>query len=364
MALNVATVLQLTCFIASVSSATSTAEPQHSWIFKTNKTIVYSHMSMILALPNSNILAAWQASNLSEGCADQRILLARSQDGGETWTVPHVAQAGFGYAVWGPVLHYDNATSTVWMFFSASGSYRERPDNTSCKGLPRTYPGGDIMTKTSQDYGHTWSQPRKILSFESRGQVGKVTANHLLVSGSRWLLPFWQEKRSPNDSGPMCGAVLVSDDKGDSWTPHGCLHNEFTWLIENTLATISPNTIYQLFRTQVGAIYQSWSYDNGDTWTNATALPLNNPDSKTCLTQTSTGEQILAYNPSKLHRTPVSLARSSDGRSWTRMVDLDADPSGSFAYPTPIIVSGQVLTSYTASCNGTHGIKLAVVSLN
>eukprot|EP00730_Choanoeca_flexa_P019503 TRINITY_DN9528_c0_g1_i2.p2 TRINITY_DN9528_c0_g1~~TRINITY_DN9528_c0_g1_i2.p2 ORF type:complete len:147 (+),score=13.10 TRINITY_DN9528_c0_g1_i2:3-443(+) len=76
MALNVATVLQLTCFIASVSSATSTAEPQHSWIFKTNKTIVYSHMSMILALPNSNILAAWQASNLSEGCADQRILLA------------------------------------------------------------------------------------------------------------------------------------------------------------------------------------------------------------------------------------------------------------------------------------------------
>eukprot|EP00045_Choanoeca_perplexa_P008635 m.81287 g.81287 ORF g.81287 m.81287 type:complete len:251 (-) comp14566_c0_seq10:1875-2627(-) len=199
--------------------------------------------------------------------------------------------------------------------------------------------------------------------FESRGQVAKVTANHLLVSGSRWLLPFWQEKRSDYDYGPMCGAVLTSDDGGKTWTPYGCLHDNSTWLIENTLAVVGTNKIYQLFRTQADYIYESWSLDNGVTWSNATALSLENPNSKTCLTQANSS-QILAYNPSKSNRTPLSLASSTDGHTWTKMVDLETDPAGSFAYPTPIIVGQRVLTSYTASSSDGKGIKLATINLS
>jgi hypothetical protein len=36
----------------------------------------------------------------------------------------------------------------------------------------------------------------------------------------------------------------------------------------------------QLFRTVADYIYESWSIDNGVTWSNATALSLENPNSK------------------------------------------------------------------------------------
>ena len=99
----------------------------------------------------------------------------------------------------------------------------------------------------------TSEQSVTILGFHDkvRGNISKVTANKPIVNfRGDWLLPFWQEAHTVNDTGPACSGVLVSTDRGASWMPHGFIASNDTWLIENTLAQTERGVI-QLFRTQV-----------------------------------------------------------------------------------------------------------------
>jgi len=100
-------------------------------------------------------------------------------------------------------------------------------------------------------------QPVTVLPFydPTRGNISKMTANKPIInSQGDWLLPFWQEAHTVNDTGPACSGVLVSSDRGDTWAPHGCIQANGTWLIENSLAT-TPTGVIQLFRTQVHALF-------------------------------------------------------------------------------------------------------------
>ena len=45
---------------------------------------------------------------------------------------------------------------------------------------------------------------------------------------------------------------------------------------------------------------------------------------------------VLAFNNDPQHRTPLSVGQSFDGKTWTRLLDIENDPSGSFEYPTMI----------------------------
>eukprot|EP00056_Hartaetosiga_gracilis_P017566 m.7665 g.7665 ORF g.7665 m.7665 type:complete len:228 (-) comp5858_c0_seq1:56-739(-) len=214
---------------------------------------------------------------------------------------------------------------------------------------------------TSSDFGKTWSNATTILTFESRGQVAKVSANPIVITSTgRWILPFWQEPHTQYDLGQGNSGVLISDDKGTTWKDFGHVHRNDTWLIENTLASFSDGAILQLFRTKLGYIYQSWSTDNGVTWTNATATTLENPDAKVCMRSSSVGVAYLAFNPSKTERIPLVVNTSKDGKTWSFSATLDSDPSTTYQYPTPLPYGNKVYTSYSADTR--NGIKLAISS--
>eukprot|EP00049_Salpingoeca_infusionum_P015398 m.299333 g.299333 ORF g.299333 m.299333 type:complete len:371 (-) comp15869_c1_seq2:2318-3430(-) len=355
----------LAAFVVSFAPSCQATAPSvtHSWIFNKTTDIPYCHMSMLAQLPNGTMFAAFQASSISEGCNDQAIHFTRSDDFGKSWAKPTIAM-GDKLAVWGPVLHYDVDTEILWLFHTASTPFNNRPD-PNCAPFGRSYPGGEVRYSLSYDLGRTWSTPVVMLTFQDRGQIGKMTANTLVVEDSgRWLLPYWSEQHSDLDIGPECSGVLLSDDKGGSWAPFGCIGNNDTWLIENTLAQLPSGNITQLFRTRAGYIYQSWSMDNGTTWSTATKTSLLNPDSKVCLaTDKATTTTILAYNPSKDNRYPLILATTTNGVAWNTLVTLDSDPSSDYSYPTPIVgqnKDGQsvIYTSYSTS----NGIKLSTVN--
>jgi len=152
---------------------------------------------------------------------DQAIYFKYSSDLGQTWK-PHTCPIDTPRAVWGPVLHWDSATSKLWLFYSASGTPEARPgyhgDNSS-------YPGGDIRVMTSDNAGASWSLPRTVLSYEARHNVSKVTANKVSVtSNGTWLLPFWSNNHHDGvDLGVSCPGVLRSTDQGNhyfSYTIH------------------------------------------------------------------------------------------------------------------------------------------------
>lgn len=127
------------------------------------------------------------------------------------------------------------------------------------------------MATYSLDDGRTWAPYKTLLSFSDRGDIGKITANHMLVTKSgRWLLPFWQvsprpmwrarscssiyacngaptahscsrrsmqEAHTSKDVGASCSGVLVSDDRGASWEPKGCVQRNDTWYMAAGIAS-------------------------------------------------------------------------------------------------------------------------------
>jgi predicted neuraminidase len=79
--------------------------------------------SMLAALPNGTLVAAWQGSSGLEGGEDQRIWMATSRDPlGKEWEPPsplphHASHART--ALWSPVLHCDTA-GRLWLFYAES----------------------------------------------------------------------------------------------------------------------------------------------------------------------------------------------------------------------------------------------------
>jgi len=53
------------------------------------------------------------------------------------------------------------------------------------------------------------------------------------------------------------------------------------------------------------------------------------------------------YNDTSTGRTPLSVALSNDGRTWTRVLTLETSP-GEYSYPAVIQArSGRVYVTYT-----------------
>ena len=327
-----------------------------NWIFQVPNAFndTYTHMSMIAAVDDMLLAAACQAAKVHEGDDDQHILFSTSRDGGATFAPPTVLAAG-QTAVWGPVLHFDAAASTLWAFYSTSTQSR-------CVG-------GSIVARKSADAGATFSAPAVLLAQDA---FQKITANPLVVTRSgRWLLPYWDTLECEG-AGEGAGSrayknvsarVLMSDDRGLSWTPSGAaLEAAGLGLIEGTLLAKSDGTVLQLFRTGETALYASVSSDDGATWSNATRTDVPNPNAKVCLLSNATAP-LLAYNDDTSGRSPLSIAAatSPDASKWTKLVDVEPrSAKDSFAYPTiRRKTNGEVIVSYSYNYKG---IKAAHVT--
>ena len=109
-------------------------------------------------------------------------------------------------------------------------------------------------------------------------------------------------------------------------------------------------------RTQQSRIFEIWSADEGKTWGRMTLTELPNPSSGTDAVTLKDGRQLLVYNhntrdaTNNKGRSPLNVAVSADGKSWSAALVLEDDPNApnGFAYPAVIQSSdGLVHITYT-----------------
>lgn len=337
------------------------------------------HASTLLALPNGDILVAYMAGG-GEAKPDMAIWLSRRTNG--EWLPPQRIQHRYLLAHWNPVLHRDDETGTIFLYYKVGN----------------TVQNWYTLVSTSPDDGATWSCAQEAIADDHTPRVC-VRCKLLVDSAGRWIGPVSVE------AGDLWDAFVdISDDKGKTWQSHaiplvhpersaataevqqteaqgkpgwGAFEEGALWMndlsvamgwdgvIQPTLWESSPGVLHALMRSTRGRIYRSDSRDGGATWCEAYATPFPNNNSGIDIVRLDGGALVLLHNPVAGNwdaRSPLSASLSLDnGLTFTEPVHLETRP-GEYSYPAIVASGDRLYFSYTSNRTnmicGSFGVQL------
>lgn len=280
-----------------------------------------SHASTIAETKEGHLIASWFGGT-KERNPDVCIWVSRLIDG--EWTYPENVANGIindtlRYACWNPVL-YQVPGGELQLY------YKVGPNVAGWKG----------KIITSIDGGVTWSAPKDL----PEGFIGPVKNKPVLLKNGNLLAP------SSTEGDGWRVHFEVTKDFGKTWDKIGPINDgqEFK-IIQPSILTYKDGSLQILCRSQQRSVIESWSKDNGKTWTAPAKTMLPNNNSGTDAVTLRDGRQLLVYNHVLPHdtlprgkgaRTPLNVAISEDGKTWYAALVLEDSPISQYSYPSVI----------------------------
>jgi predicted neuraminidase len=286
------------------------------------------HASTVVQARNGSLVVAFFGGT-KERHPDVCIWICRLVSG--TWTAPvsvadGVQPDGSRQPTWNPVL-FQPRGGPLMLFYKVGPS-------------PSTWWG---MVKTSDDDGRTWSHARRLPD----GILGPIKNKPVQLSNGDILSPTSIE--SPQFGWRVC--FERSADGGRTWTTSMFIEQATdVKAIQPSILIHSPTRLQAIGRTKSGRLFETWSADAGQTWSEIELTELPNCNSGTDAVTLHDGRHLLAYNHSKVEkvRVPLNLAVSRDGKAWEAAAVLEDEPPGQYSYPAMIQSSdGLVHVTYT-----------------
>jgi predicted neuraminidase len=277
-----------------------------------------SHASSITQLPNGNFLATWFGGT-DEGNKDVCIWTAELKN--NKWAPPVQVADGIidtqtRYPCWNPVL-ITTKTGRIILF------YKVGPNPIDWWG----------EMKSSTDNGRTWSKAEKLPD----GILGPIKNKPIQLANGDLLHPSSIETHDKK----WLIHVEHSDSTGHHWTKTNINCDTFK-VIQPSILSYGGSKLQMVNRSAQNAIVETWSDDNGKTWSPLTKLNLKNPNSGIDGVTMKNGLQAMVYNPTlKTNRWSdarydLRVAVSRDGKNWTDVYTLENQPKGEFSYPAII----------------------------
>jgi alpha-L-rhamnosidase len=289
-----------------------------------------SHAATIAETPKG-LVTAWFGGT-KERNPDVGIWVSRQVN--NQWTEPVEVANGklndtLRYACWNPVL-YQVPNGELLLFYKVGPNVG----------------GWKAWLIRSADQGVTWSKPQAMPD----GFLGPVKNKPVLLSNGDLICP--------------------SSKEGNGWTVHFEVTPDFgkTWKMvgpinpDKKINAIQPSVLVHkdgklqiLCRSKSAAVVESWSSDNGKTWTPLAETTLPNNNSGTDAVTLQDGRQLIVYNHVKTPkgapkgaRTPLNVAISQDGKQWSAALVLEDSPVSQYSYPSVIqSADGMVHIVYT-----------------
>jgi predicted neuraminidase len=281
------------------------------------------HASTIVET-SEGLLAAWFGGT-DEGNQDVCIYAASNLHG--KWNKPvkvaEGVQDGNHFPCWNPVLFRKDKGEIVLY-------YKVGPN-------PREWWG---LFKTSKDNGKTWSSETKIPD----KLLGPIKNKPVRLPDGKVLYPS-----SVETSGQWKSHLETSDQELTNWQ-RIILDNSTYQTIQPTILFHKKGTLQLLFRSKNKSIIESWSKDNGQTWSAFTPSSLPNNNSGIDAVTLSNGNQALIFNPITKGRNKLGMAISKDGINWDAAILLENDPDPKAEYSYPAIIQsndGLIHVTYT-----------------
>lgn len=296
------------------------------------------HASTLVEVEDG-IIAAWFGGT-EERHSDVGIWVSMNLDG--TWSKPVEVVDGYQnddlrYPCWNPVL-FQPSDGPLMLF------YKVGPN-------PREWWG---MLTTSPDLGRTWTNPVKLGEDDKVGHLlGPVKNKPIQLADGTILCPSSFERTANGDT-KWKVHFESTKDLGKTWEVVGPINDgvEFD-AIQPSILTYADGKMQVLCRSRQQVVTQSWSSDQGKTWSEMTATHLPNPNSGTDAVTLKDGRQLLIYNHSVRRggfpsgRNILNLAISENGTDWKPVLTLERQ-EGEYSYPAIIQAEdGLVHITYT-----------------
>lgn len=299
------------------------------------------HASTIAETPSGMVVAFFAGTR--EKDPDVGIRVSRLVD--DQWTRPvevanGVQSKALRYPTWNPVL-FQPKEGPLMLF------YKVGPDPIHWWG----------MLMTSEDDGKTWSKPVKLGEDKKIGHLlGPVKNKPIQRADGAIICPSSTEFE--DEAGETFWKVHfeISKDLGKTWEVVGPINDGVAFdAIQPSILTYADGRMQVLCRTRQDVIAQSWSGDQGMSWSDVTATALPNPSSGTDAVTLHDGRQLLVYNHTTRagdepkNRNMLNLAISENGTDWTPVMTLENVPArAGYSYPAIIqSADGKVHITYT-----------------
>lgn len=287
-----------------------------------------AHASTIASV-DGGLVAAWFGGT-REGAPDVGIWVSR-QVGGK-WSAPvevatGVQPDGTRHPCWNPVL-FEIKKGSLALF------YKVGPRPTTWWG----------MVRYSSDGGRTWGEPRRLPD----GVLGPVKnkpvrlADGTILSGS--------STETPDQANLWRIHFERSTDAGATWSvvrPAPVASGEEIGAIQPSILVHRDGRLQAVGRSRSQHVFETWSSDQGRTWSPVTLTSLPNPSAGTDALTLRDGRHLIVYNHTPKGRTPLNVALSQDGKTWQPALVLEDQP-GEYSYPAVIQApDGLVHITYT-----------------
>lgn len=297
----------------------------------TNPDFDACHASTMALLPNGEVGLAFFAGRY-EGHKQVNIRWA-VKHADNTWTHPLEIANGMQtdssqYPCWNPVL-FSARDGRLHLY------YKVGPN-------PRQWWG---MVQYSANNGLSWSQPKKLPA----GILGPIKNKPVQLNDGSILSPSSEETDST-----WRVHVEKWDGGNQRWRKIPVNYASHYKVIQPSLLHHGGATWQMICRSNQDSLVAAWSYDNGETWTAYSKLPLQNPNTGADAITLRNGTHLLVYNPGVQgkewfnNRNKLHVAESADGITWKDVMVLENGNQEEYSYPSLIEhPNGEVHISYT-----------------
>lgn len=302
------------------------------------------HASTIVELSNNTFIASWFGGKY-ESSPDVGIWIAINEKG--QWKQPKMLVDGvvndtLRFPCWNPVL-FKTKAGKLLLFYKVGKN-------------PREWWG---MKISSDDDGKHWSKPEKLPD----GMLGPIKNKPFQLANGEILYPSSTESLDEK----VWNIHLEKSDKNASKFQKISIDCDTFGVIQPSILQYAGRRLQLLCRSRQNALVQTWSEDNGKTWSPLSLTTIPNPNSGTDATTLKNGLQVLVYNPLKKGanwfngRYKLNVAVSKNGSDWQDVYTLEDHKEGEFSYPAIIQSSdGLVHITYTANRKNIKHIVLKV----
>lgn len=276
---------------------------------------VFNACPSIAVSNNGRLFASYITGGTAEPQHDNCVVIAYSDDNGLSWTKAFVIDSWINQKVNGSKgdlvleadLRVDPKTNTLY------GIYNLRKNVSA---FPIMNNGLWLFTveNIDQDISKWEIGEHREMGLET----GYVRNTFTILGDGRYaIIPNHYLNSEPN-------YIYFSSDNGKTWTKGGNIYvPQARDYDEPVLVERNDGSLWALFRTALGAVYESFSYDGGATWTVGQRTNIKNPCSRLNIAKLASGNLVMAYNDSSSGRLGMMVAISEDdGKTWTNKLCL------------------------------------------